>query len=167
MRKSTVNQPMPSCNTRIWPSPKDGDFHYPESQNPLSPSFCPTPHSASRSNSEWKLAKDINKVEYIFVNYYKMECANCKQRIRLFWIRTSLNSNNTIYFVYHYNNFFIILCNHLGSAPASCTRIHLVRVEWSRGMKHHDYQALLFWPIVSRSQGSPFNTHWKNELDLG
>merc|ERR1719322_398995 len=25
-------------------------------------SFCPTPHSASRSNSEWKLAKDINKV---------------------------------------------------------------------------------------------------------
>jgi len=31
-------------------------------------SFCPTPHSASRSNSEWKLAKDINKVEYIFVN---------------------------------------------------------------------------------------------------
>merc|ERR1712062_650851 len=25
-------------------------------------SFCPTPPSASRSNSEWQLAKDINKV---------------------------------------------------------------------------------------------------------
>merc|ERR1712156_438768 len=25
-------------------------------------SFCPTPHSASRSHSEWKLAKDINEV---------------------------------------------------------------------------------------------------------
>ena len=76
-------------------------------------------------------------------------------------LRISLNFYNTIYSVYHYNNFVIILCNHLGSAPASCTRIHLVRVEWSQGIKHHQYQGdgeICTWGTipVSRIAGMRF-----------